>query len=228
MKSTVEFAAPDGSAMWLGGFVPTGGSGMNTEHEVSIPGITDEGMHPIRIRGVNAEGETHVTQAFEFDSTFNYTLHHRPGPRDPFQGDEHATGIALAERILEKTTTRAGYCLVLGAGSPALAHRLARGNSLKVVVIDPDRDRVAAARKALDEAGVYGDRVSVMHAGYDSLPFGPYFANIVVAASMGEPGAAPSVREVYRVLRPYGGVAYVGGATATHATLEAWISDAGL
>lgn len=227
MTSVVEFVA-DGRKVAHVGLVPTGGDGVNTDHEVLVPGINDERVYAMRIKGSTDDGMTHVTQAFEFDSTFNYTLHHRAGSRGAFQGDEHASGIALAERILEKTTTRAGYCLVLGAGSSALAYGLARGTNLKVVVIDPDRARVAAAREALDAAGVYGDRVSVMRAGYDSLPFGPYFANIVVAAAMGVPGARASASEVYRVLRPYGGVAYIGGATATRATLEAWISEAGI
>ena len=199
-----------------------------TDHSLDVPDIARERMHALTIKGDAGDGELQVTEAFEFDSTFNYTLHARPFPDDAFSGDEHTWATALAERVLAATPARAGYCLVFGAESPALAYGLARGTNLKVVVVDPSGEHVAAARSALDHARVYGDRVSVMQAAYDDLPFGPYFANIVVSASVESGGAAVSASEVYRVLRPYGGLAYVGGHTATREDLVEWLTPSGV
>lgn len=198
---------------------------MTTAHAIVVPGVAPDRGHAFRVKGDAGDGALQVTEAFEFDSTFNYTLHERQITAGAFGEATREADIALASRVLGATPTRAGYCLVLGAADAPLAFEMARQTDMKVVVVDPDAERVSAARAALHAAGVYGDRVSVIRAEFDALPFGPYFANIVVSTTLGAE-ASPPAREVYRVLRPYGGLAYVGGPRASRADVTAWLADA--
>ena len=115
-----------------------------------------------------------------------------------------------AERILKETNVRAGYCLMVGAGDGRLAGELARQSDLVIYCIEPDAERAAKARQMLDRAGFYGPRVVVHHGQLDPLPYADYFANLIVIDPTTVPDAQPwSAAEIYRVLRPYGGVAHI-------------------
>ncbi|MHC4753246.1 MAG: outer membrane protein assembly factor BamB family protein, partial [Planctomycetota bacterium] len=111
-----------------------------------------------------------------------------------------------AELILEQTRIREGYCLVLNCGQGRLAYELARRSDLKIVGVEEDSVKVNAARDALDKAGLYGS-VVVHQKGSAELPYTKYFANLIVSDEALRTGKLPpSVDEVFRVLRPYGGV----------------------
>ncbi|HID06787.1 MAG TPA: hypothetical protein EYP10_06530, partial [Armatimonadetes bacterium] len=56
----------------------------------------------------------------------------------------------VAEQIVRETGVRRGYCLVLGCGTGRLAFALARRTDLIIYGIEPDKDKVKRARKALD------------------------------------------------------------------------------
>ncbi|MBT5536059.1 methyltransferase domain-containing protein, partial [Candidatus Poribacteria bacterium] len=221
MTSVVE-AGPDAAHMHT-----YSDATMTTEHAVVVSDIVADRMHAFRIMGDAGDGDNLTTEAFEFDSTFNYTAHARRATH-AFAEKQDEPELALASRVALAAPAGAGYCLVLGAGRGALAYGLAQQTDMQVIVVDPDPGRVAAAREALDDAGVYGDGVSVMRADYDALPFGPYFANVVVSATADGGSASPAAAEVYRVLRPYGGLAYVGGDDASRADLTTWLGKAGI
>ena len=59
-----------------------------------------------------------------------------------------------AKLILERTGVTKGYCLVLGCGRGRLAYELARRSDLKIIAVDKDTHNVAAARRAIDKAGL--------------------------------------------------------------------------
>jgi len=150
----------------------------------------------------------------------------------PEDGSGYAAQEA-AQRVLDETGVRAGYCLCLGVGDGRLAYELARRSSLTVYCLDPDPARVAAARASLDALGLYGTRVVVHQGSMARLPYPDYFANLIVFG----PAAAPDVTswsptEVYRVLRPCGGVAYLmppGGAERASASgIEPWLRAGGV
>jgi outer membrane protein assembly factor BamB len=95
---------------------------------------------------------------------------------------------------------------VLGCGRGRLAYELARRSDLKIVGVEEDPREVSAARDAIDKAGLYG-RVVIHHRDSAALPYTKYFANLVVSDEVLRTGRLPSsVDEVFRVLRPYGGV----------------------
>jgi outer membrane protein assembly factor BamB len=141
-------------------------------------------------------------------------------PAAPYPQDASGETIAAAaQRIVESTGISRGYCLDLGSGDGRLAYELARRTDLKVVCVDDDPGRVAAARAALDRAGIYGTRVTVQCRSLDRLPFTDYVANLVVSERvLVSSGILPPVEEVERVTRPCGGVAWIGGASTAIAS----------
>lgn len=117
----------------------------------------------------------------------------------------------LAPPMLAATQAAgAGYCLVLGAGDGNLVQRLARDTDLSVICAEPDAAKVAKTRAMLDEAGLYGSRAVVHNIPFSPLPYADYFATLVVAdATVSGLVTEASLRELYRVLRPYNGMARI-------------------
>ena len=116
-----------------------------------------------------------------------------------------------AEQILQETGVKKGYCLVLGAREGRLAYELARKSDLKVIGIEKDAGKIKKARKNLDKAGLYGSRVVVENRDISNLP--DYFANLVVSDDFLLSGKINTdSKEIYRVLKPLGGVACFGQA----------------
>jgi outer membrane protein assembly factor BamB len=131
-----------------------------------------------------------------------------PEPDDnPYPTDSLAKRYAqAAELILQRTGIVKGYCLVLGCGRGQLAYELARRSDLKIVAIEENATEVAAAREAIDKAGLYG-RVTIHRGSSETLPYTKYFATLIVSDQTLRTGEfPPSANEVLRVLRPYGGV----------------------
>jgi outer membrane protein assembly factor BamB len=111
-----------------------------------------------------------------------------------------------AELILERTGIRKGFCLVLNCGRGRLAYELASRSDLKIVGVEEDSVKVNAARDALDKAGFYG-RVVIHQKDSEELPYTKNFANLIVSDEAIRTGKlSSSVDEVFRLLRPYGGI----------------------
>jgi len=135
-----------------------------------------------------------------------------PAP-SPYPSDPLTPAYARAADLALKTAgaTR-GYCLVLGAGTGRLAYEIARRSELRVVGVEPDAGKVATARRLFAEAGLYGRRVAIHHGGLDKLPYQKRFANLIVCDQTQATGKLPPApAEVFRVLRPCGGVVILVG-----------------
>ena len=116
-----------------------------------------------------------------------------------------------AERIVQDAAIKRGYCLILGGGNGRLALELARRTELLIYVVEPDADKASAARKALTAAGLYGSRVCVDQRPLSRLDYPEYFANLIVCEDSlltGTTSIPP--RELLSLLKPHGGIAYVG------------------
>jgi len=112
-----------------------------------------------------------------------------------------AVGKILAESGVEK-----GYALVLDCGQGRLAYELAKRTELKIVGLEKDPGKLAAARKNLEAAGLLGKRVVVEPWDLKSLP--DYFANLIVSDGMLTTGRTTgTTEEGLRILRPWGGAA---------------------
>lgn len=141
---------------------------------------------------------------------------------------DNAEITAAAGKIIEQSKTTEGYCVDLGCGDGALAFELAKRTKLQIVAIDSDPANVEAARKKLDAAGLYGNRVSVFLDDPANTQFPKHFANLVVSQrSLAEGADAAPAEEVTRVQRPYGGVACLGKTSEMKPIVRGALANAG-
>lgn len=144
---------------------------------------------------------------------------------NPFPYDDLTKVYAeAAQRIVEQTAIRKGYCLVIGCGRGRLACELARLTDLKIIAVEADAGKVAAARKAIDKAGLSG-RVVVHHNRRAKLPYTKYFANLIVSDDTLRTGKLPpSAEQIFKLLRPSGGVVALAVPTDRYeqARLKRW------
>ena len=113
-----------------------------------------------------------------------------------------------ARNIIKASGVKAGYALMLGGSDGQLLCELVSQSDLVVYCLEPDEAKIARARKMLVDAGLLGVRAAVHKGSFDALPYSPYVANLIVwGSSLGSGVESVNAEEVYRVLRPYGGVA---------------------
>ena len=146
--------------------------------------------------------------AFGGQAAANPALH-APAPAAAGPADD---STATAASLLQAAGVRQGYALVLGVDSGRLVEELARQSELYVIAVAADETQVDRLRVHLQQAGLYGTRVSV-HAGDPrSYPLPPYLASLVVSELRADVGALADrqvIATVFRMLRPYGGTAAV-------------------
>jgi outer membrane protein assembly factor BamB len=221
VELTWETEAPCPSVVMYGQDMPPSkevlDSGPKTHHRVTINDIEEPNLYTYRIKFKDGEGHEHLTRLYEFDPTIDYVLPAiRPG-ENPYPEDNLSKVYSeAADRIVRETGLTKGFCLVAGCGEGRLAYELAKRTDFTIVGVDEDEAQVAAARKALDRAGLYGSRVTVRQASLSHLPFPDYMANLIVSDRFLAGGKLPdSAQELYRVLRPYGGAVVLGRPAGT-------------
>ncbi len=128
---------------------------------------------------------------------------------------------AMIKQLHEAGMDR-GFALVVGDADGKVATELAARTELRVVSALTDETAAAALREQLlAQTNFYGSRVHVQTvARLGGLPFAQYFANAVIVAG---PSSGFSGQELYRVLRPCGGVLLMApqvGAAASKALLQ--------
>ncbi len=135
-----------------------------------------------------------------------------PPAANPYPRDELTEVYeSAAEAILMETGVTKGYCLVVGAERGRLAYELARRTNLTIIGVEPDPQKVHAARVALDAAGLYGARVTIDQGDLSALPYSNYFANLVVSDSLILTGQIQAdLAKLARHIKPCGGVICLG------------------
>ncbi|MDQ3624611.1 MAG: PQQ-binding-like beta-propeller repeat protein, partial [Verrucomicrobiota bacterium] len=163
------------------------------------------------------------------------TLATAPSPQaDPFPQDQLSGLYATAaETILQQTGVKRGFCLVVGSEQGRLAYELAKRSELTIYGVEPDERKVQSSRAALIKTGLYGPRITVDHLDLSVVPYGSYFANLIVSDSVLLTGEVPGIpAEVARTLKPIGGTICLGvpdnapdavKATA-RAAIPAWLA----
>jgi len=117
----------------------------------------------------------------------------------------------LAKSIIERTGVSKGYALLVGESDSRLAMALCLQSDLHVINVLRGTAEVAREREALLTTDLYGSRLVVQ--GLEDLahlPYAPYFANLIVVSAEVE---HLSGKELYRVLRPCGGVLCFAGVS---------------
>ncbi len=126
-------------------------------------------------------------------------------------------------RIISSTDVKKGYCLVIGSETGHLVYEIAKRTDLKVIGVEEDESKVEKSRRLLDSAGIYGSKVSIIHGSINNLPINKYFANLIVSDKLLMSGnLSTSADEVFRVLKPYGGIAYLGVEKGDKLFAEKW------
>ena len=140
-------------------------------------------------------------------------------------------GRELARRIVTESGKTIGHCLVLGAGDGSLLQQLALESGLTVDCVDADAAKVAAARGVLGKFRQYGVRVSVRRGSLSETTYPDYFADLIVVGATDAIGLDElPAKELYRILRPCGGVAYVLCAKIRGGTgaVQQWLQKGGV
>jgi len=201
-------------------------NGSRTAHEVRLSGLKPEREYSYRIESIGKGRSRRISRIMTFDTGWA----DRSGPvssaPSPFAADSLTPLYeSAAERIIARTGSDQGFCLVLGCGDGGrLAWEIAARTRMKVIAVDEDPQRVAAARRAFHEAGIYGVKATARRGDLSRLPFPDYFANLIVSDRTLLTGALPPApSEVARLLRPCGGKAFVGrtASFAEHCPLPA-------
>ncbi len=130
----------------------------------------------------------------------------------PYPNDEWSpVYAAAADEILAKTGIKKGFCLVVGGEQGRLAYELAARSELSIYAVEPDAEKVAAARKALSSAHLYGNRVTFYQGDLADIPYANYFANLIVSDTQLRTGTlVGNPREIVRHLKPIGGTICLG------------------
>ena len=134
----------------------------------------------------------------------SYVLNPKPLPAASNQW------VDKSKQILEITEQKEGYCLLLGLGTGELLYNLISQSDLYIIALDPDAKKVAAIRRQLDEAGLYGNRISVHVGDITTMRLAPYIANLIVSEDLKSAGFKKRnlfIERVFHLLRPYGGTA---------------------
>ena len=135
------------------------------------------------------------------------------------------------QRVLAQNQETQGYCLWFGAGEGGPLRELLRQSSRHVIVIEPNAARVAALRREMDGAGLYGTRACVLHGDIHSVAVPPYVASLIIVedrAAAGLDGAKGSAERLCNLLRPYDGTAWIatpGGLSPAQIDLAGFTMD---
>lgn len=201
---------------------------LTSSHEVILENLDPKVEYEYRILGRPDSVNPIVSPLYRFDATFYYTANTNLPDLPKVKSSERIARVA--RQIIDNTGVTQGYCLIVGAETGELALELIRESNLQVVVLEEDEAKLHRIRQTLDKAGVYGVRASAQHLTTTTLPQGAYIANIVTSESMILDGQRPPVdfSELYRVLRPTGGILYLGSPLATaeqRQGIDSWIPN---
>jgi outer membrane protein assembly factor BamB len=135
---------------------------------------------------------------------------------------------ARARDILAQSGVHNGYCIAWGVGSGRLIGELLRQSQLQIVVVEANKEKADAFRAEMCDAGLYGERVAVIHAAADAVQLPPYLAELMVSEDLASDGAVVGrefVGRAFASLRPYGGVACFSLPAEEQAALPGIVAD---
>jgi hypothetical protein len=143
--------------------------------------------------------------------------------------------IAVANMLAQQGGVKDGCCLVWGIGTGRLVEELAKQTNFLIDVVDPDAAKVAALRKKLDDAGLYGSalasngfykpRVTIHVGSPASIEFPPYAARLICSQDINVAGfnsGISFVKKVFASLRPYGGTCWLPISSIQHGAFNSW------
>ncbi len=124
--------------------------------------------------------------------------------------------------LLNHAQPEDSYCVALGIGSGGLIGELVRQSDMRVIVVDPDEERVRQLRRHYDRAGLYGTRVVALVGDPGRFELPQYLATVLVSEEphrFGLTRSADRLKRLFDRLRPYGGTAYLPINDIQHAQM---------
>ena len=180
-------------------------------HSLSLRGLDDNQEYRFQIQSSSTSGLQWMTKEYEFDTSYYYDTPDGGSEESPYPEDRYSEIYRqAAEKALAGIGVNYGYCIVLDSGEGRLAYELAKRSRLKVIGLETDPELRRRSREMLDQAGLYGLRVSVIDSTLEEAEFGPYFANLIISDQGIREGLglelAPEL--ALHSLRPNGGVLF--------------------
>ena len=132
-----------------------------------------------------------------------------PAPLQPRSND----WAPVATRLLDELGESEGYALMLGMGSGDLLRELLRRSKLHITVAENNPAKVRNLRKEMAACGMYGRRAAVIQADPAHFSVQPYLFSMVISEDAVEAGLKAdrtTFRSTLDLLRPYGGIAWLG------------------
>ena len=194
---------------------------LKRDHRIALSALKHKRAYTYTV-SILEDGQERITRAHELDTFFDYTPEPLTGAAggeaDPAQPDY----AAAAKAILARSGIDRGICLVLGSAEGRLAWEIAKRSRLRVIGVDTDLELVERSRRWIKARRAYGGRITVHHVNeLEALPFVGQFANLVVSERVLREAEPPgTANEVFRVLRPDGGVALLGGPNTAFSRLR--------
>lgn len=166
-----------------------------------------------------------VIYSFGSKKVLNANIYKSEIVENPYKEDANTQKYVDAVNKIIAKGVKKGYCVVVGSETGHLVYELAKRTDLKIIGVEEDPVKVEKSRRLLNSAGIYGNKVSIIQGSLKNLPFNKYFANLIISDKLLISGNLPtSADEIFRVLKPYGGIAYLGTEIKNNPFLKHWIS----
>lgn len=118
----------------------------------------------------------------------------------------------LAKTLLNEMNIKAGWALIPGGASIAFLESLLLQSELNVVVLEEDQETRLQQRKHFIQAGLYGERLSVIPGKLLEMRYPEYITSLILVLNPERAGISPDTADLqftYQLLRPYYGKAWI-------------------
>ena len=153
----------------------------------------------------------------------------------PYPPDSLTASYQAAATYINNQTTPTGYCVVFGAGEGRLAYELSLLDAnRRFLGIEDTSASVDSGRTKLGGEGLYGYDIRLHDGSLTSGPYADYAGALILCDTVIAEGSLPgSAAEMFRLVRPAGGVAIIGQPTGcpnamSQSALESWLDAASL
>lgn len=118
--------------------------------------------------------------------------------------------VKTAKALLDKTQAKKGFAICYGADQEPLLDAFLELSPLRLIVIEKDPAKVQKLRTKYDSLGLYGSRITA-HQGTPGSFQGPqHIARLtLLSESFMESLNSRQLKQIYRSVRPYGGVVWM-------------------
>ncbi len=109
-----------------------------------------------------------------------------------------------AEEFLRQTGVKAGYAVVWGLGDLGFLREWVEQSKLHVVVVEPDPEKVAAARRHFTALDLYGTRMAILTGTVETVVLPQHLASVMLWNDTDKLNDS-TLAKAYQSLRPFGG-----------------------